>query len=71
MRAIPIIVAATLLSSPAFATPGKGHANGHNGQGRGNHNGHAVEAPLPAAAGIPALLLLSGIIAFARRRTSH
>lgn len=70
---IPIIVAAlALLASPALAEPGKGKANGWKGQGQGKHYGHiGRDAPLPLAAGLPALAMIGGAVGFAwaaRRR---
>lgn len=44
----------------------KGKAIGWNGQGKGLHKGH--DAPLPLAAGLPALLMVGAAAIAARRR---
>lgn len=57
---------ATLVASPAF---GHGSATGHtNGTTNGLGLGHLKhDAPLPLAAGLPALVLMGGAVMLARR----
>jgi hypothetical protein len=55
-----LLTAAALLltTQVALADPGNGRANGYQGQGRGNHNGHYT-APAPIiGAGLPALSVI-------------
>lgn len=57
-----LLATATILAmtaAPALAGPG----NSDWGKSRGLHLGHRVSAPLPLAAGLPALALAGGALA--------
>lgn len=68
MKKLILIAALSLVATPAFAK-GKSHGHGH-----GNAWGHVKQAwknkhdaPLPLAAGLPALVLMGGAVAMAGR----
>ncbi|MFA7429221.1 MAG: hypothetical protein WCZ23_03590 [Rhodospirillaceae bacterium] len=66
MKTLLLALMISALAAPAMAAPGNGNANGYQGQGNGLHLGHRQSAPLPLAAGVPALLLLGAAFTLAR-----